>query len=61
MLFNARLSKEYWAGIVVYASHLINRLPSMTIDGKISLKVCGGNLPLIMILYIFFVLLNIIM
>ena len=39
MLSNARLVKEFWAEAVTYACHLINRLPSTTIDDKIPLKV----------------------
>ncbi|GKD01224.1 retrovirus-related pol polyprotein from transposon TNT 1-94 [Tanacetum coccineum] len=34
MLSNAGLGKEFWAEVVTYACHLINRLPSTAIDGK---------------------------
>ena len=34
MLSNAGLDKKFWAEIVSYASHLINRLPSAAIGGK---------------------------
>nr|GEU76321.1 retrovirus-related Pol polyprotein from transposon TNT 1-94 [Tanacetum cinerariifolium] len=35
MLSNAGLGKEFWAEAVTYTCHLINRLPSTAIDGKI--------------------------
>ena len=38
MLSNARLGKEFWAEAVVYACHLINRLPSTAIEGKIPIE-----------------------
>ncbi|KAL5804931.1 hypothetical protein ACOSQ3_031731 [Xanthoceras sorbifolium] len=34
MLSNIGLGKEFWAEAVTYACHLINRLPSATIEGK---------------------------
>ncbi|GKD92676.1 retrovirus-related pol polyprotein from transposon TNT 1-94 [Tanacetum coccineum] len=34
MLSNAGLGKEFWAEAVTYACHLVNRLPTTTIDGK---------------------------
>ncbi|KAH9687281.1 hypothetical protein KPL70_014707 [Citrus sinensis] len=34
MLSNAGLGKEFWAEAVVYACHLINRLPSTAIEGR---------------------------
>ncbi|PWA94422.1 Retrovirus-related Pol polyprotein from transposon TNT 1-94 [Artemisia annua] len=34
MLSNAGLGKEFWAEVVTYECHLVNRLPSTTIDGK---------------------------
>ena len=43
ILFNVGLNKEYWAKIVIYASHLIIRLPSTTIDDKILLEVWFGK------------------
>ena len=43
MLSNVELGKEYWAEPVIYASHLINRLPSTAIDGKIPLEVWSGK------------------
>ena len=33
-LSNASLNKSYWVEILVYASHLINRLSSTSIGGK---------------------------
>ncbi|PAM64485.1 hypothetical protein CEJ63_19730, partial [Acinetobacter baumannii] len=35
MLSNAGLGKEFWAEAVTYACHLINRLPSTAIGGRI--------------------------
>ena len=37
MLSNARLGKEFWAEVVTYACHLIDRLPSTAIDDRIPL------------------------
>ncbi|KAH9727035.1 Integrase catalytic domain-containing protein [Citrus sinensis] len=34
MLSNAGLDKKFWAKVVSYASHLVNRLPSVAIGGK---------------------------
>nr|GEY72248.1 retrovirus-related Pol polyprotein from transposon TNT 1-94 [Tanacetum cinerariifolium] len=34
MLSNAGLGKEFWAEVVTYAYHIVNRLPSIAIDGK---------------------------
>ncbi|GJV64845.1 retrovirus-related pol polyprotein from transposon TNT 1-94 [Tanacetum coccineum] len=34
MLSNVGLGKEFWAEVVTYACHLVNRLPSTDIDGK---------------------------
>ena len=34
MLSNAGLGKQFWAEAVMYASHLINRLPSAALNGK---------------------------
>ncbi|KAL9411829.1 hypothetical protein AB3S75_045433 [Citrus x aurantiifolia] len=34
MLSNAGLGNEFWAEAVVYACHLINRLPSTAIEGR---------------------------
>ena len=42
MLSNAGLGKQFWAEAVMYASHLINHLPSATLNGKTPLEVwCG--------------------
>ena len=43
MLSNAALGKEFWAKAVVYACHLINRLPSAEIDGKITIEMWTGK------------------
>ena len=39
MLSNAGLGKEFWADAVNYACHLVNRLPSLTLNGKCPLEV----------------------
>ena len=39
MLCNVGLGKEFWAEAVTYTCHLINRLPSTTIDDRIPLEV----------------------
>ena len=39
MLSNAGLGKQFWAEVVMYASHLINRLPSFALNGKAPLEV----------------------
>ena len=44
MLSNAGLGKQFWAEAVMYASHLINRLPSATLNGKTPLEVWSGKL-----------------
>ncbi|KAE8684117.1 hypothetical protein F3Y22_tig00111151pilonHSYRG00072 [Hibiscus syriacus] len=38
MLSNAGLGKEFWAEALVYACHLVNRLPSTAIGGKTPLE-----------------------
>ena len=43
MLSNAGLSKQFWAEAVMYASHLINRLPSAALNGKTPLEVLSGK------------------
>ena len=43
MLSNAGLGKQFWAKAVMYASHLINRLPSVALNGKTPLKVRPGK------------------
>ena len=40
MLSNAGLGKQFWAEVVMYASHLINHLPSA---GKTPLEVWSGK------------------
>ena len=37
LLFNARLDKSFWAGVIMYASHLING--STAIGGKTPLEI----------------------
>ena len=44
MLSNAELGREFWTEAVTYAQHLVNRLPSSTIDGKTPLEVWSGKL-----------------
>ena len=41
---NAGLGKEFWAKTVVYACHLINRLPSVVIEGKMPIEMWIGRL-----------------
>ena len=43
MLPNVGLGKQFWAEAVVYASHLINRLPSSAIGGKTPLEKWFGK------------------
>ena len=43
MLSNAGLGKQFWAKAVMYASHLINRLPSAALNGKTPLEVWSGK------------------
>ena len=43
MLSNAGLGKQFWAKAVMYASHLINRLPSGALNGKTPLEVWSGK------------------
>ncbi|KAH0645603.1 hypothetical protein KY284_033487 [Solanum tuberosum] len=44
MLSNAGLGKEFWAGAITYACHLINRLPSVAIGEKTPLEKWYGKL-----------------
>ena len=43
MLSNAGLGKQFWAEAIMYASHLINRLPSAALNGKTPLEVWSGK------------------
>ena len=43
MLSNAGLGKQYWAEAVTYACHLVNRLPSSTLEGKTPMVVRSGK------------------
>jgi len=43
LLSNASLDKPFWAEVIVYASHLINRLLSITIGGKTPLYIWSGR------------------
>ena len=43
MLSNASLGKQFWAEAVMYASHLINRLPSAALNVKTPLEVWSGK------------------
>ena len=42
-LSNAGLGKQFWAEAVMYASHLINRLPSAALNSKTPLEVWSGK------------------
>ena len=43
MLSNADLGKQFWAEAIMYASHLINRLPSTALNRKTPLEVWFGK------------------
>ena len=43
MLSNAGLGKKLWAEAIMYASHLINRLPSAALNRKTPLEVWSGK------------------
>ena len=43
MLSQSGLSKAFWAEALMYASHIINRLPSTAIDGKTPIEVWSGQ------------------
>ena len=43
MLSNASLGKQFWVEVIMYASHLINRLPSSAQNGKTPLEVWSGK------------------
>ena len=43
MLSNASISKSFWAELLAYACHLVNRLPSSAIGGKTPLDVWSGK------------------
>jgi len=43
MLSNTELGRDFWAEVVTYAQHLVNRLSSSTIDGKTPLEVWSGK------------------
>ncbi|KAH9656595.1 hypothetical protein KPL70_022738 [Citrus sinensis] len=43
MLSNASLDKKFWAEVVSYASHLVNRLPSAAIGGKTPMEMWSGK------------------
>jgi len=38
MLSNASISKYFWAEVLAYTCHFVNRLPSSAIEGKTLLK-----------------------
>jgi len=42
-LSNAGLMKFFWADALIYASHLINRLPSSAIEGKTPMEVWSAK------------------
>ena len=39
MLSNAGISKSFWAEVLAYVCHLVNRLPSSAIQGKTPLEI----------------------
>ena len=41
ILLNSELPKSFWAEVLMYACHLINRLPSSTIGGKPLIEICS--------------------
>ena len=43
MLFNVSISKYFWAEVLAYTCHLVNRLPSSAIEGKTPLEVWSGK------------------
>ena len=43
LLYNALLDKSFWAEIIEYASHLLNRLLTTAIGGKAPLKIWSGG------------------
>ncbi|KAH9679295.1 retrovirus-related pol polyprotein from transposon TNT 1-94-like protein [Citrus sinensis] len=43
MLSNVGLDKKFWAEVVSYASHLVNRLPSAAIGGKTPMEMWSGK------------------
>jgi len=43
LLPNTSLDKSFWAEAIVYASHLLNRLPTAVIGGKTPLKIWSGG------------------
>ena len=43
MLSNAQLDKSFWAEVLEYTSHLINRLSSTAIRGKTPLDIWSGG------------------
>lgn len=43
MLSNAKLGKLFWAEVVNYACHLINRLSAAAIDGRTPIEVWSGK------------------
>ena len=51
MLSNAELPKKFWAEALAYACHLVNRLPSSAIGGRLHLKLGQEKLLGTMICY----------
>lgn len=45
MLSTSGLGRQYWAEAVTYACHLVNRLPSVALEGKTPLEVWLGKPP----------------
>ena len=43
LLSNASLDKSFWVKTIKYASHLLNRLPTIAIGGKTPLEIWSGG------------------
>ena len=43
LLSNALLNKLFWAEAIMFASHLLNRLPTTVIGGKTPLEIWSGG------------------
>lgn len=45
MLFDANLSKQYWAEAIATAAYVINRSPTKSLDGKTPIELWSGRKP----------------
>jgi len=43
LLFNTQLDKSFWTEAMVYASHVMNRMPSSAIRGKVPEEFWSGG------------------